>query len=182
MATGFIALTALVILVAGSVAEGLGISAFLGAFLVGASLGGNSQEKNEAHDAITYFVLSSFAPIYFVSMGMATNFITNFDGILVLVVIAAAFVSKIGAVLLGARLAGMRLSREVWAIGFGLNARGATGIILAGVGLANKVIDERIFVAVVVMAVVTSLFSGPMMSALLHHRTEIVVSGRSVRE
>ena len=41
------------------------------------------------------------------------------------------------------------------------NARGATGIILAGVGLTNRVIDERIFVAFVVMAPATSLISGP---------------------
>src|SRR5690606_34135190 len=102
--------------------------------------------------------------IYFVSMGMTTNFITNFDGVLVLVV---ASIAKVGAVILGARLAGMALTREVWAIGFGLNAREATGIILAGVGLANGVIDARIFVAVVVMALLTSLMSGPMMSSLL---------------
>ena len=54
--------------------------------------------------------------------------------------------------MLGAKAAGMPLDREAWAVGFGLNARGATGIILAGVGLANGVIDERIFVAIVVMA------------------------------
>jgi Kef-type K+ transport system membrane component KefB len=64
----------------------------------------------------------------------------------------------------------MRINRDVWAIGFGLNARGATGIILASVGLANRVIDERIFVAMVVMALITSLMSGPMMNALLSHR------------
>ena len=49
----------------------------------------------------------------------------------------------------------------------GLNARGATGIILAGVGLANGVIDARLFVAIVFMAVATSLMAGPMMSRLL---------------
>src|SRR6188474_1319044 len=42
-------------------------------------------------------------------------------------------------------LAGMPLNREAWAIGFGLNARGATGIILSGVGLSNGVIDARSF-------------------------------------
>jgi Kef-type K+ transport system membrane component KefB len=57
--------------------------------------------------------------------------------------------------------------RETWAIGFGLNARAATGIILAGVGLTNGVIDARIFVAIVVMALVTSLMAGPAMSRLL---------------
>jgi Kef-type K+ transport system membrane component KefB len=171
--TGFIALTTLIILVAGSISEGLGIHAFLGAFLAGAALGGNDKEKNEAHDVIAHFVLSFFAPIYFVSMGMNTNFVRNFDGTLVLIILVVACVSKIGAVLLGARLAGMALNREVWAIGFGLNARGATGIILAGVGLANGVIDERIFVAIVIMALITSLMSGPMMNALLSQRRAI---------
>lgn len=165
--SGFIAFTALVILVAGSFSEWIGINAFFGAFLVGIAVGQNGSQAQEAHDVITQFVLSFFAPIYFVSMGMTTNFIVNFDLVLVLVLTAAAVVTKVGSVVLGARLAGMPLNREVWAIGFGLNARGATGIILAGVGLANKLIDERIFVGIVVMAIVTSLMSGPIMNRLL---------------
>jgi Kef-type K+ transport system membrane component KefB len=169
--SGFIALTGLVIVVTSSIAEGLGIHAFLGAFLAGVALGDSGPQEREAHDIILHFVMSFFAPIYFVSMGMTTNFITHFDGLLVIVIVVVACVSKIGSVLLGARLAGMRLNRVTWAIGFGLNARGATGIILAGVGLANRVIDERIFVAVVVMALVTSLMSGPAMNALITPRT-----------
>jgi Kef-type K+ transport system membrane component KefB len=179
---GFIAITALVVLIAGSISEGLGIHAFLGAFLVGAALGGNGQEKNEAHDVISYFVLSFFAPIYFVSMGMTTNFITNFNLAMVVLLLVAAFISKIGAVLLGARLAGMRINRETWAIGFGLNARGATGIILASVGLANHVIDEKIYVAVVIMAIITSLVSGPAMNALLAHRQTIPAHAKSISD
>jgi Kef-type K+ transport system membrane component KefB len=102
---------------------------------------------------------------------MTTDFIRNFDLTLVVLILVVACVSKIGAVLLGAKAAGMKLDLEAWAIGFGLNARGATGIILAGVGLANNVIDDRIFVAIVVMAMVTSLMSGPAMNHLLaRHR------------
>lgn len=169
--SGFIALTAVVILAAGTLSEALGIHAFLGAFLAGVALGRKDEECNEAHEVIEFFVLSFFAPIYFVSMGMTANFITHFDLSLVALVLGVAMVSKLGAVLLGARLAGMRLNRETWAIAFGLNARGATGIILAGVGLANRLIDERIFVAIVLMALVTSLISGPAMNTLLrHHR------------
>jgi Kef-type K+ transport system membrane component KefB len=165
--SGFIALTALVILVAGGAAEALGIHAFLGAFLVGVALGGRNTEQNEAHAVIGHFVMSFFAPIYFISMGMTTHFIRNLDLTLAGLILVIATVSKVGAVLLGARAAGMRMDRETWAIGFGLNARGATGIILAGVGLANHVIDDRIFVAIVLMAIVTSLMSGPMMRRLL---------------
>jgi Kef-type K+ transport system membrane component KefB len=168
--TGFIALTALLILVAGSASEGLGVHAFLGAFLVGAALSGSDKEHQEAHEVIARFVLSFFAPIYFVGMGMATNFITNFDFTLVFIITLVAYISKVGSVLLGARMAGMKINRDVWAISFGLNARGATGIILASVGLANGVIDDRIFVAIVVMCLVTSLLAGPTMNAMLSHR------------
>lgn len=173
--SGFIALTALVILAASIISEGLGFNAFLGAFLVGVALGGNAQEENEAHDVIAYFALGFFAPIYFVSMGMTTNFVTNFDWVLVSLLLIVACVSKIGSVVLGARLAGMRINREVWAIGFGLNARGATGIILASVGLSYKMIDERIYVAIVVMALVTSLMSSPIMNSLLRGRVTLKI-------
>ena len=168
--SGFIAVTAVVVLVAASITEGLGIHAFLGAFLIGAALGGQGDEHQEAHDVITQFALGFFAPIYFISMGMTTNYVTNFDWGLVLVILVVALVSKLFGVLLGAKMAGMPIDRDAWAIAFGLNARGATGIILAGVGLAAGVIDDRIFVAIVVMALVTSILAGPMMNWLLSNR------------
>ncbi|MCM8794354.1 MAG: cation:proton antiporter [Candidatus Omnitrophica bacterium] len=165
---GFIAATIPVILLASIAAEKLGIHAFLGAFLVGVALGGeDDQNRAQVRGIIASFALSFFAPIYFVSMGLNANFVTRFDAALVTVIILAACVSKIGAVVIGARLAGMPLNGKTWAIGFGLNARGATGIILAGVGFEEGLIDERIFVAMVIMALVTSLLSGPMMKRLL---------------
>jgi len=168
--SGFITVTAVVVLVSASITESLGIHAFLGAFLVGAALGGQEDEHQEAYDVIARFALSFFAPIYFISMGMTTNFVTNFDWRLVLVILVAALVSKLLGVLLGAKLARMPIDRDAWAIAFGLNARGATGIILAGVGRAAGVIDDRIFVAIVVMALVTSMLAGPMMNWLLSGR------------
>jgi Kef-type K+ transport system membrane component KefB len=171
--SGLIAVSILLVLAAGSASEALGIHAFLGAFLVGVALGGANNEQKQAHDVIGHFVMSFFAPIYFISMGMTTDFIKNFDPMLVAVILVVACVSKVGSVLLGAKAAGMALDREAWAIGFGLNARGATGIILAGVGLANRVIDERIFVAMVVMALVTSLMSGPLMNRMLAERRQV---------
>lgn len=181
--SGFIALLALTVLVAASVTEGLGIHAFLGAFLVGAALSGQGDEHKEAQDVITNFALSFFAPVYFISMGMTTNYVTNFDWALVLVILAAALASKLGGVLLGIKLARMPVDREAWAIAFGLNARGATGIILAGVGRAAGVIDDRIFVAVVVMALATSILAGPMMNWLLSERVARAhLAGRRVAD
>jgi hypothetical protein len=39
--------------------------------------------------------------------------------------------------------------------------------VLGGIGLANGVIDARIFVAMVVMTLVTSMRAGPIMNRLL---------------
>ena len=177
--SGFIAVTALVVLIAASITESLGIHAFLGAFLIGVALSGQGDENQEAHNVIMQFSLSFFAPIYFVSMGMTTNYITHFDGVLVLVILGTALASKLFGVLLGAKIAGMPLDRNTWAIAFGLNARGATGIILAGVGRAAGVIDDRIFVAIVVMALLTSILAGPMMNWLLSdHRARVRAAGK----
>jgi mannitol/fructose-specific phosphotransferase system IIA component (Ntr-type) len=54
------------------------------------------------------------------------------------------------------------------AVGFGLNARGAMEIILALLALEAGVIKPELFVALVVMALATSLLSGPVMKALLY--------------
>jgi Kef-type K+ transport system membrane component KefB len=135
------------------------------------SLSGSDLEHQEARDVIAHFAMGFFAPLYFVSLGLTTNFVSGFDGALVAVVLLAAVGSKLLGVLLGARLAGLPVDREAWAIGFGLNARGATGIILAAVGREAGVIDERAFVALAVMAIVTSLMAGPAMRALLSGRS-----------
>jgi Kef-type K+ transport system membrane component KefB len=84
---------------------------------------------------------------------------------LVLLVLFVACLGKIGGAGFGARLSGMP-AREALAVGFGLNARGAMEIILASVALESGLIDQRVFVALVVMAVVTSALAGPAMSRL----------------
>ena len=53
--------------------------------------------------------------------------------------------------------------REALAVGFGMNARGAMEIILGIIALENGLIDEKLFVALVIMAIVTSMSSGPLM-------------------
>ncbi|BCJ94181.1 hypothetical protein acsn021_17500 [Anaerocolumna cellulosilytica] len=164
---GFIAVTACVILVSSSLTEFIGIHAFLGAFLVGIAVAGSSEEAHKAFQVIKRFSHGFFAPIYFVSIGMATNFAANFDFVLVITLIVIASITKFGSVLIGARLSGLKINRQVIAIASGLNARGATGVILAGVGLENSLIDDRVFVAIFIMALATSFMSGSMMNFFL---------------
>ena len=112
--------------------------------------------------ALHQFINNVFAPLFFVSIGLRVNFFTNFDALLTLVILAIAFTGKIIGSGLGARLGGFTW-RESLAVGFGMNARGAMEIILGIIALENGLINERVFVSLVILALVTSMASGPLM-------------------
>jgi Kef-type K+ transport system membrane component KefB len=97
---------------------------------------------------------------------LKANFVTNFDLGLVAFVLLVACVGKISGVFLGARLGGKR-PREALLIAMGMNARGAVGIVLTTVALESGLIDQRIFVALIIMALVTSMLSAMGIKQLL---------------
>jgi Kef-type K+ transport system membrane component KefB len=97
-----------------------------------------------------------------VSIGLRVNFFLNFDLGLTLIILVIAFVGKIVGSGLGTRLGGFSW-KESLAAGFGMNARGAMEIILGIIALENGLINEKVFVSLVIMALVTSMTSGPLM-------------------
>jgi len=115
---------------------------------------------------IRQIVTNVFGPFFFASIGLRTNFAANFSLGVTLTLIAVACVGKILGATWGARLGGMD-TRSSWAVGFAMNARGAMEIILGVLALHAGLIGERMFVALVVMALFTSLISGPAIQAVL---------------
>jgi K+:H+ antiporter len=160
-----IGIATLLCLLAAAAAEWMGVHAIVGAFLVGLALT-HDDEPHASTEPVHQFALGIFAPIYFVSLGLRTDFASNFDLGLVALVLVIACLGKIIGATLGALLGGIAW-RPSLAVGFGMNARGAMEIILASVALEQHLIDERLFVALVVMALVTSLLSGSVMARLL---------------
>ena len=146
--------------------EWIGIHAVFGSFMVGVALGDSPHLRERTRATIEQFVSSIFAPLFFASIGLQLDFLAHFDWGLTLVVLAIALVSKVFGCGLGARYSGLPW-RESWAIGFGMNSRGAMEIILGTLALHATLISERLFVALVVMAVVTSLISGTAMQMIL---------------
>lgn len=142
--------------------EWLGIHAIFGAFLFGVALGDSDHLSEKAKEIIHQFINNIFAPLFFVSIGLKINFITNFDIWLVLVIIIISFAGKIIGSGYGALISGYA-KMDALAVGFGMNARGAMEIILGLIALENGLINEKLFVALVVMALVTSMTSGPLM-------------------
>jgi len=115
---------------------------------------------------IRQIVTNVFAPFFFASIGLRTNFAANFSLGVTLTLIAVACLGKILGACWGARLGGMD-ARSSWAVGLAMNARGAMEIILGVLALRAGLIGERMFVALVVMALFTSLISGPAIQAVM---------------
>jgi Kef-type K+ transport system membrane component KefB len=167
MIDGRIGMIGICILASAAAAEWLEIHAFLGPFLFGIALAPSDEDTHDdAYESFRRFTQGIFVPIYFVSLGLTTDFVAHFSWPLVDVILFVATVTKIPAAYAGARLGGLDVATS-WAVGCGMNARGATGIILAGVGRDYGVIDRPTYVALVVMAIVTSLAAGPSMQACL---------------
>lgn len=145
--------------------EYFGIHAVLGAFIAGIAVGDSVHLRDEAREIIHQFVTNIFAPLFFVSIGLRLDFLQNFDGKLILIVLLLSYVSKIIGATLGARIGGFS-KKESLAVGFGLNARGAMEIILGSLALNYGIIEPPVFVALVIMALLTSLTSAPFLRIL----------------
>lgn len=151
--------------------QAMGIHAVFGAFIVGITVGDSPRLKGHTRAVIHEFVTNIFAPVFFASLGLRVDFLRAFDLRLCTLVFVIATAAKVIGCTIGARVGGMRL-REAGAVGFGLNARGAMEIILALLALDAGLIREQVFVALVTMAILTSLVSGPMMKLLLRPERE----------
>jgi Kef-type K+ transport system membrane component KefB len=169
-AGSLIAVITVLVLAGALAAEGAGIHAVFGAFLVGVALGPTLKHTPCAGQVIKQFALSFFAPLYFVSIGLAADFGRSFDPVLTLLVITVAVAGKLAGAGLGARLGGLDL-RDSLSVAVGLNARGAMELILAGVALEAGMIDSRIFVSLLTMTLFTTVLGVPLLNRLQRGRT-----------
>lgn len=147
-------------LISAAAAEAVGVHSFLGAFLAGLALSDSVELFKEAFESASTFALAVFTPVFFFTMGIAADFIAGFDFALALLVTFAAFFGKIFGVYVGGRLAGLS-HKEGLAVGAGLNARGILGLLMAGSAFESQLIDQRMFVACVVMCLATTIAAGP---------------------
>jgi len=147
----------------------LGVHAVFGAFIVGTAIGDSSHLTERTKDVITQFAMNIFAPLFFAFIGLRINFAANFNFPLIMAVFLLACAGKILGCSLGARWSGIS-GKESFAIGFGMNARGAMEIILGLLALEFGVIHEQLFVALVIMAIGTTMLSGPVMEWLIREK------------
>lgn len=167
--SGVISCVILFALLGAAGSEHLGLHSFLGAFVVGIALADAYAADPRPFEIIGDFAYAVFTPIFFVSMAISADFIAGFDGWLVALITAVAFLGKISGVFVGGKMAGMG-NRQALAVGCGLNARGILGIVMAAAAFDAGLIDLRLFVACVLMCVITTMAAGPALGLILGHR------------
>ncbi|MCS0601374.1 cation:proton antiporter [Streptomyces sp. LP11] len=109
-------------------------------------------------------------PVFFTVSGMAVALdgLHSSDLLLLLVISAAAIIGKVAAGSLAARSARLPWHDSL-VIGVLLNTRGLTELIVLNVGLGTGVIGPRLYAVLVVMALLTTALTGPLLTLLRPH-------------
>jgi Kef-type K+ transport system membrane component KefB len=156
---GVIGTAVVMMLVLAVVTEYVGIHAVFGAFAAGIGVSQSRYFTSEIKKIIIEFTSHILAPLFFAAVGLKVNFFHSFNLSIVLIILLAAYASKLLAAWVGGFFSHLSF-RESMIVGLGIAARGGMGIILATIALEAKFITPSIFTALVIMAIITSLSAG----------------------
>ena len=154
-------------LVGGAVTHLLGLEAILGAFIVGIILATLRYQLGAVRHVLETVTDSFFAPIFFAFSGLRVDIsLLASPGAVIwtVVLIVLAVAAKVFGTLVAARRSGLGF-RESLALGSGLSALGAMGIVVALVGLSLGVLSDTGYTVIVLAAIVTSLVAPIMLKA-----------------
>jgi len=147
--------------------ESIGIHSILGAFIVGIAFGESANLRDRTREIIHQFITNVFAPIFFVSIGLYVNFVENFNFSLIAILLVLAYSSKILGARIGAGLGGLS-KNDAWTVGVSMNTHGVLEIILGSLAMSVGLINEEVFVAIVVLVVVSIITSAPMIKRTIN--------------
>ncbi|MCP5268355.1 MAG: cation:proton antiporter [Zoogloeaceae bacterium] len=111
-------------------------------------------------EPIGYF----FVPVFFVLTGMQVDLSSLSDPSTVMVALIISAVAILGKIVAGFAAA---RGRSAWIIGWGMVPRGEVGLIFAMVGKQLGVMSESMFSVIVIMVILTTLVTPPVLTALL---------------
>ena len=159
---------ALIIIFALSIATyKLGIFAIFGGFIAGLLFHRHTAFVEAWRRQVGGFVLVFFLPIFFTFTGLRTDVLgLAGDFHWLAIVLALAILGKIVPVYLAARATGLAPA-ESWTLGALMNTRALMELVVLNVGYDLGFLPQSMFSMLVVMAVVTTLMTGPLLQLLL---------------
>lgn len=159
------------ILTSAATSEWIGIHAIFGAFLLGVIIPSESRLANSFLLKLKEPVTVLLLPAFFAYTGMRTEIGLLNDwhqwGVC-LVIIAVATIGKFGGTIFAARFAGESW-RDASILGMLMNTRGLMELIVLNIGLDLGVISLTLFAMMVIMALVTTMITAPVLQLLSAH-------------
>jgi Kef-type K+ transport system membrane component KefB len=156
-------------------AEYLGaVAAITGSYLAGV-LVAQTPFKKAVDEGVHPLTYSMFVPIFFVSIGLQANGreLGN-SAWFTIALVAVAIVTKATGCSLFARVSGFTAA-ESMRVGAGMISRGEVGLIIAGYGLAHQIIGRDVYSASVVMVLVTTMVTPPLLRLTFPRRPALNV-------
>lgn len=165
---GLLATVLLLVFASAWVTEWLGIHALFGAFLVGAIMPKEHNFVRALTGRLEDVTVVLLLPLYFAFTGLRTSIgliggveLWLITGLIILV----AVLGKFGGSALAARATGMSW-REAGAIGVLMNTRGLVELVILNVGLDIGVLSPTLFAMMVLMALVTTFMTSPLLELI----------------
>lgn len=178
-----IAVILLVALASGWITEALGVHALFGAFLAGVVMPRHKDFSRELSEKFEALIVVLLLPIYFALTGLRSSIflITGAQmWIYCAVIIVLAVTGKWGGSMLAARLNGMSW-RESAAVGILMNTRGLVELVILNIGLELGILSPALFSIMVLMALVTTLMTTPLIKWIYPHSLEVPAPALSYR-
>jgi Kef-type K+ transport system membrane component KefB/nucleotide-binding universal stress UspA family protein len=147
------------------ITELIGIHLIFGAFLLGAVMPKNAGLTRELAQKTEDFVLTFLLPIFFAYSGLRTQIglLNSWElWLLCGIVLLVAVVGKYFGTYVAARVCGIN-QREAQALGWLMNTRGLTELIVLNIGLSLNVISPLMFTMLVIMALSTTIMTSPLL-------------------
>jgi Kef-type K+ transport system membrane component KefB len=164
--SGVLATILCVVVMASLFTEVIGIHALFGAFLAGAIMPESHGFRHKIAVRVEKFSTVLLLPLFFAFVGLRTQLglLNDLSGWLIcLLIIVVATVGKLGGSALTARFTGMSWSDSLQ-LGALMNTRGLMELIALNIGYEMGILSPRIFTMLVIMALATTLLTGPLLT------------------
>jgi len=151
-----------------SIAEIIGLSAIVGAFMAGVTMHGLNLK--EAREGAEYLEMV-FAAIFFVSIGVIVDVKQIVISTFFFLLIAVAILSKI----IGCMLPSVFMKfnkKDSFIIGVGMMPRGEIALVVGLIGITSGIIDQTLYGSIIAMTIITTILAPVMLSIILKKRNQ----------
>jgi Kef-type K+ transport system membrane component KefB len=168
LSRGRVALVFAGLLLSALATEAIGIHAIFGAFLLGAVIPHDGAVARDFPRQLEHVVGIVLLPAFFAFTGMRTriDLVSGLQSWLICgAIVVLATLGKFGGTLLAARFTGLGWRRAA-ILGTLMNTRGLMELIVLNIGLELKIISPSLFAMMVLMALVTTMATSPLLHLL----------------